>query len=45
MCQTTLRAALAEYGTDLTLAATGAIEKKGKTDEVRVIYDGSNGIP
>ena len=29
---------------DLTFAATGAIEKKGRTDEVRVIYDGSNGI-
>ncbi len=26
------------------MAATGAIEKKGRTDEVRVIYDGSNGI-
>ena len=28
----------------MTLAATRAIEKKGRTDEVRVIYDGSNGI-
>ena len=45
MCQTALRAALAEYGTNLTLEATGAIEKKGKTEELRVIYDGSSGIP
>ena len=45
MKQVTLREALHEYGGDLTIAATGAIEKKGRTDEVRVIYDGSNGIP
>ena len=33
-----------EYGQDLALGVTGAIDKKGRTDEVRVIYDGSNGI-
>ena len=44
MARTTLRAAMLEYKEALTLAATGAIEKKGRTDEVRVIYDGSNGI-
>mgnify|MGYP003333509867 CR=1 FL=1 len=36
--------ALKEFGDNLTIAATGAIEKKGRTDEVRVIYDGSHGI-
>ena len=45
MMQMSLRQALQEYGDNLTIAATGAIEKKGKTDEVRVIYDGSNRIP
>ena len=39
-----LREAMQEYGDALSLAATGAIEKKGRTDEVRVIYDRSNGI-
>ena len=38
MKQVTLREALQEYGGDLTIAATGAIEKKGRTDEVRIIY-------
>ena len=33
-----------EYGDDLSIAATGAIEKKGRTDEVRVIFDGSHGV-
>ena len=40
----TLREAIQEYGDAFTLAATGTIEKKGRTDEVRVIYDGPNGI-
>ena len=44
MTRCTLREAMTEYGPALNLAATGAIAKKGRTDEVRVIYDGSNGI-
>ena len=32
MKQITLREAISEYGPDLTIAATGAIEKKGRTD-------------
>ena len=39
------RDALDDYCESLTIAATGAIEKKGRTDEVRVIFDGSNRIP
>ena len=45
MSRQTLREALEEYGAELMIAATGAIEKKGRTDEVRVIYDGSHGRP
>ena len=44
MKQMSLRETLREYGDDLTIAATGAIEKKGRTDEARVIYDGSDQI-
>ena len=44
MARMKLRDALAEFGEDLMIAATGAIEKKGRTDEVRVIFDGSHGI-
>ena len=44
MVQMTVRDALEEWGEDLVIAATGAIAKKGKEGEVRVIYDGSNGI-
>ena len=44
MSRLTLREALQEYGDDLSIAATGAIEKKGRTDEVRVIFDGSHGV-
>ena len=40
----TLGDALDEFGEDLLIAATGAIAKKGSTGEVRVIYDGTNGI-
>ena len=38
--------ALAIYGEDLVIAATGAIAKKGQgpDGEVRVIYDGSHGV-
>ena len=44
MTTLTLRQAMAEYGEDLNIAATAAIEKKGRTDEVRVLYDGTNGL-
>mgnify|MGYP003330176764 CR=1 FL=1 len=44
MSRTTLREALEEYGDNLSIAATGAIEKKGKAGEVRVIFDGSRGV-
>ena len=37
MCRTTVRAAIETYGDALNIAATGAIAKKGRTDEVRVI--------
>ena len=32
------------YGDRLNIASTGAIAKKGRTDEVRVIYDGTHGL-
>ena len=44
MLRTTVGVALAKYGDALNIASTGAIAKKGKTDEVRVIYDGSHGL-
>ena len=44
MTTMTLREAMKEYGDSLNIAATAAIEKKGRTDEVRVLYDGTNGI-
>ena len=44
MTTMTLKQAMSEYGDALNIAATAAIEKKGRSDEVRVIYDGSNGI-
>ena len=44
MVQTTLRAAMTEYGDDLTIAATAAIENNGRTGEVRVIFGGTNGV-
>ena len=40
----TLREALETYGENLVVAAAGAIAKKGGGDEVRVIYDGTNGV-
>ena len=43
MCRTTVRAAMIEYGEELEIAGTGAIAKKGKEGEVRVIFDGSHG--
>ena len=46
MVDTTLGCALDEYGDRLLLAATGAIAKKGHgpDSEVRVIFDGTNGV-
>ena len=44
MTRTTVRKAPEEYGDALNIASTGAIAKKGRTDEVRVIYDGSHGL-
>ena len=38
------RQALRKHGADLSLAAIGAIEKKGSTSEVRVIHDASHGV-
>ena len=40
----TLRAAMLTYGDRLDIASTRAIAKKGRTDEVRVIYDGTHGL-
>ena len=47
MAKLSLKDALLRYGDKLVIAATGAIAKKGKSvdDEVRVIYDGTNGDP
>ena len=44
MTQISLREAIERYGEDLVIAATGAIEKKGRVGEVRVIFDASNGV-
>ena len=46
MGRMSLGEALDEYGESLLLAATGAIAKKGNAPggEVRVIYDGTNGV-
>ena len=44
MTQISLREAIERYGSDLIIAATGAIEKKGRSGEVRVIFDASNGV-
>ena len=44
MRRTTLKEALARWGDQLRIAGTGAIAKKGGVGEVRVIFDGSNGI-
>ena len=44
MVQMRVKEALERWGQDLVIAATGAIAKKGKGGEVRVIYDGFNGI-
>ena len=44
MTRTTLGEAIVRFGQRLTIAATGAIEKKGREGEVRVIFDASNGV-
>ena len=44
MTRTTIRKAMNRYGDALNIASAGAIGKKGRTDEVRVIFDGSHGI-
>ena len=44
MIETTVGEALKDYGDRLEIASTAAIEKKGRTDEVRVLYVGSNGL-
>ena len=44
MLTTAVGDALVKYGDSLNIASTGAIAKKGKTDEVRVIYDGSDAL-
>ena len=46
MCKISLGEAIDRYGESLTIAATGAIAKKGTGPggEVRVIYDGTNGV-
>ena len=40
----TLGDALKRYGDDLLIAGIGAIEKKGNTEEVRVIFDATHGV-
>ena len=44
MIKLTLEEAIARFGEHLSLAAIGAIEKRGSTAEVRVIHDASHGI-
>ena len=44
MIDTTVRQAILEFGDTLNIASTAAIAKKGRTDEVRVLYDGTHGL-
>ena len=44
MMRMTLREAIARFGDSLLITATGAIEKKGREGEVRVIFDASRGV-
>ena len=44
LIETTVEAVLEEYCDELNIASTGAIAKKGRTDEVLVMYDGSHGL-
>ena len=44
MTRMTVREAMETFGDTLNIASTGAISKKGRTDEVRVIFDGSHSV-
>ena len=44
MSRTTLREALAAYGDSLSLAALGALEKKGESEEVHIIFVATHGV-
>ena len=44
MEETTLGQAIERFGKALVIAAIGAIEEKGRTGEVHVIFDASNGV-
>ena len=44
MSRTTLREALVAFGDTLSLAAIGAIKKKGESEEVRIIFDATRGV-
>ena len=44
MINMTVREAIAEWGDELNIASTAAIAKKGRTDEVKVLYDGTHGL-
>ena len=44
MTQISLREAIERYGAELIIAATGAIEKKSHSGEIRVVFDATNGV-
>ena len=44
MSRMSLREAIERYGDTPSIAATGAIAKKGRADDVWVIFDGTHGI-
>ena len=44
MTRSSLREALRKYGDSLCLAGIEAIEKKGHTEEVRIIFDATHGV-
>ena len=44
MLRLTLQEAIERFGAELLITATGAIEKKGRVGEVRVIFDASRGV-
>ncbi|MDE0916488.1 MAG: hypothetical protein OSB57_15045 [Planctomycetota bacterium] len=44
MQRMSLEEAITKFGEDLMITATGAIEKKGREGEVRVIFDASHGV-
>ena len=45
MLHLTLHEAIERFALDLIIAAKGAIEKKGREGEVRVVFDVSSGCP